>query len=87
MPPSLLEILLTAAWRADQRAGQAELQRRDQEAAFFAGQAEGLRAAAYAADPTKLCADCAKICRSALGMADKTSGGRSDPTSMAHDSR
>jgi hypothetical protein len=38
MPPSLHEILLSAAQRADQRAGQAQLHGHDQEAAFFAGQ-------------------------------------------------
>jgi hypothetical protein len=41
------DLLTSAAWKAEQRARNAERRGRREEAAFFAGQAEGLRAAAY----------------------------------------
>ena len=43
---------MSAAWRAEQSATSAQRRGCTQEATFFAGQAEGLRAAAYIANPT-----------------------------------
>jgi hypothetical protein len=56
---SLFDRLVSSAWRAEQRAQGAESRGWLHEAAFFAGQAEGLRAAASLLTAVGTCESCA----------------------------